>query len=304
MITERFLQRTARRRVRMSMAVLCATVLVGCGSDSPKEPADVPPEIVSRPPVVAANFSAPTVIDNRFFPMPPGREYVLEGTANRGGGQLPHQVLITVTDLTKVVDGVNTVVVWERDLNEGKLFETELAFFAQDDDGNLWNLGEYPEEYSEKGKFMGAPSTWISGLSKAQGGIHVHGDPKPATPSYLTGLAPNVDFLDGARVEALNRQACARIGCFSDVLVIDEWNTTPGDGHQLKNYAPGVGLLRVDPRGGEEEESLVLSSVKMLDPTALAKVRAEALRLDKRGYEHGGKDYARTPPVAQPVAAG
>ena len=234
--------------------------------------------------------------------MPPGREYVLEGTADRGEGRLPHQVTITVTDLTKVIDGIQTVVVWERDVNQGKLLETELAFFAQDDDGNLWNLGEYPEEYSEKGKFIGAPSTWISGLSGAQGGIHVHGNPRPDTPSYLTGSAPKVDFLDGAKVEGINQQACGLIGCFPNVLVIDEWNMTPGDGHQLKNYAPGVGLLRVDPRGGDEEESLILTKVSMLDSNAMTNVRNEALRLDKRGYEHGGQDYAQTPGVALPVA--
>ena len=290
---------TMRRRVRNRRAELAVAsglivVLQGCGADSPKEK---PPEIVSRPPVEASNFSDPTVIDNRYFPMPPGREYVLEGTADRGGGQLPHQVIITVTDLTKVIDGIRTVVVWERDVNEGKLFETELAFFAQDDDGNLWNLGEYPEEYNEKGKFKGAPSTWISGLSKAQGGIHVPGDPQPNSPSYLTGFAPKVDFIDGARVEALNRQACAGVGCFPNVLVIDEWNMTPGDGHQLKNYAPGVGILRIDPRGGDEEESLVLKSVESLNVKKLAEVRQQALRLDKRGYEHGGKDYAQTPPI-------
>ena len=291
-------RRTSPQTYVISALVIAATSLLGaCGSDEPKEK---PPAIVLRPPVEPANFSDPTTIDNKYFPMPVGREYTLEGTADRGGGQLPHQVIITVTDLTKIIDGVDTVVVWERDVNEGKLFETELAFFAQDDDGNLWNLGEYPEEYNDKGKFLGAPSTWISGLSSAQGGIHVQGDPKPGTESYLTGLAPEVNFIDGARVESVNRQACGRIGCFPNVLVIDEWNMTPGDGHQLKNYAPGVGILRVDPRGGDEEESLLLTEVKELDSEAIRKVRDSARRLDERGYQHGGKDYSQTPPVAGP----
>ncbi len=64
--------------------------------------------------------------------------------------------MFTVTDLTKVVNGVRAVVVWDRDYASGELQETELAFFAQDNDGNVWHLGEYPEEY-ETGKACRTP---------------------------------------------------------------------------------------------------------------------------------------------------
>ena len=111
-----------------------------------------------------SNFSHPTRIDNRWLPLAPGTQFVLSGRSNRGGKRLPHQVVLTVTDLTKVIDGVRTVVLWDRDFNMGRLTEAELAFDAQDDDGNVWNLGEYPEEYVG-GVFHGAPSTWISGPS-------------------------------------------------------------------------------------------------------------------------------------------
>ncbi len=270
--------------------------LVACGGSSGPKP-EIPPQVNFDP----AAFPDPTTIDNKYFPMAVGTRWVLEGTANRGSGLQPHQVIITVTDLTKVIHGVKTVVVWEEDVNEGRVAETELAFFAQDGEGSLWNLGEYPEEYSEKGKFMGAPSTWISGERGALGGIHVPGSPKVGSPSYRAGTAPKVDFLDGARVEALDRQACSAIGCFPNVLVIDEWNNHPKDGHQLKNYAPGIGILRVDPRGGDEDESLVLETFETLDADALAEVRTEALKLDERGYKYGGKDY-KTTPRAEPKA--
>ena len=36
----------------------------------------------------------------------PGIQYVFEGAANRGHGREPHRVITTVTDLTKVIDGV------------------------------------------------------------------------------------------------------------------------------------------------------------------------------------------------------
>src|SRR6476661_10498206 len=116
------------------------------------------------------------VIDNPLAPFVPGTQFILEGRANRGGGQLPHRVVLTVTDLTKVINGVRTIVSWDRDFGEATLApnipdvedpetllsslqiqESELAFNAQDADGNVWNLGEYPEEY-ENGHLTGAPN--------------------------------------------------------------------------------------------------------------------------------------------------
>src|SRR5207245_472634 len=61
-----------------------------------------------------ANFSSSSKIDNRWFPLIPGTQLTFEGRANRGAGILPHRVVFVVTDLTKVIDGVRTAVMWER----------------------------------------------------------------------------------------------------------------------------------------------------------------------------------------------
>src|SRR3989337_1115760 len=91
------------------------------------------------------NFSNPTNIDNEWSPLVPGTQMILDGVAD----DLPHRVVSTVTDLTKVINGVRTVLILETDLSEGEIVESELAFKAQDDDGNVWNLGEYPEEHED-----------------------------------------------------------------------------------------------------------------------------------------------------------
>src|SRR2546422_127169 len=106
-------------------------------------------------------FSHPTRIDNRFLPTAPGTQWVLEGRASRTGTPLPHQVVFTVTDLTKQIDGVPTVVVWDVDSGDGVVQEAELSFWAQDDAGNVWNLGEYPEEYAD-GVFALAHGSWVA----------------------------------------------------------------------------------------------------------------------------------------------
>ncbi len=59
-------------------------------------------------------------------------------------GCCPTRLVTTVTDLTKVINGVRAVVILEKDINEGVLQEAELRFEAQDNAGNIWNLGEYP----------------------------------------------------------------------------------------------------------------------------------------------------------------
>jgi uncharacterized protein YbaA (DUF1428 family) len=110
------------------------------------------------PPMSSSNkpeFSHPTRIDNRLFPLKPGTEWVYEGTVTEAGEQTPHRVVFTVTSLTKVIGGVRTRVAWDRDFSDGELQETELAFFAQDDKGTVWRFGEYPEEH-ENGQFVGA----------------------------------------------------------------------------------------------------------------------------------------------------
>jgi hypothetical protein len=74
------------------------------------------------------NFPPSAKVDNPWYPLVPGTQYIMEGRANRGEGRQPHRVVFTVTDLTKVIDGVRTIVVWDRDINEGQLEEAELAF--------------------------------------------------------------------------------------------------------------------------------------------------------------------------------
>ena len=107
-------------------------------------------------------------VDNTWLPLVPGTQLTYEGRANRGTGILPHRIVSTVTDLTKVIGGIRAVVIWERDFNEGQMVESELAFQAQDNDGNVWNLGEYPEVY-EQGKLVGAEDTWLQGVQRARG---------------------------------------------------------------------------------------------------------------------------------------
>src|SRR5919108_4292248 len=228
-------------------------------------------------------FTHPLAVDNRMFPLTVGTQFTYHGKIVENGEAKPHSVVFTVSDLFKTVGGVRVAVAWDRDFLEGQLQEQELAFFAQDDQGNVWNLGEYPEEY-ENGKFTGAPNTWIPGSEGAKAGIAMQAVPEVGTPSYLQGYAPKIKFEDRAQVSKAHQKTCVRAGCYQDALVIDEWNPNeqPKDGHQLKYHAPGVGVVRVEAQGGEEQENLELVQVRHLSTQDMAKARDRVLELDKR----------------------
>jgi hypothetical protein len=243
----------------------------------------------------SGRFTEPLAVDNPMFPLVPGTEFTYRGTIVEGGETKPHSVTFTVTDLSKTVGNVRTVVAWDRDFREGSLQEQELAFFAQDDQGTVWNFGEYPEEY-QNGKFTGAPSTWIRGVAGAYGGVHMPSRPRPGM-RYQEGLIPAIEFDDVSTIARTGQVNCLAGHCYRQVLVVDETSPNdPASGHQIKYYAPRTGLIRVGARGGDSQEFLTLASVRHLGQAEMAKVRAAALAMEHRAYRVS-KVYRTTTPA-------
>jgi hypothetical protein len=291
---------------RFALLVLVAVGLSGCGRvvESPTAPVvgragvaplasnDIPEPYAPYDP---ANFTHPTRIDNRFLPLVPGTQIVLEGVANRGGGLLPHRVVFTVTDVVKTIDGVPNVVVWDQDISEGVLAESELAFFAQDDAGHVWSTGEYPEEYAD-GQFTGAPSTWITGIAGARAGTMMPAEPVLGTSYYLQGYSPDIAFLDCGKVWQLGTSTTVPAGSFTNVLITDEKSPLDPGGHQRKYYAPGVGNVQIGAVGDPEGETLVMTARRRLSTRALRDARRAVLKLEARAYQVSDV-YRQTPPA-------
>jgi hypothetical protein len=243
-------------------------------------------------------FTRPTQITNEWMPLKPGTRFVYEGiTVEDDGTAVPHRVVINVTDLTKTIGDVPSVVTWDLDYSDGELVEAELAFFAQDDDGTVWRMGEYPEEY-EDGKFVQSPA-WIHGIEKAVAGIEMLAKPLPGTPSYSQGWGPGVGFTDRGQVDQTGQKYKGRMRNFDDALVVAEVSGAEKDAQQLKYFARGVGNVGVAWRGKGEKtkETLDLVKVEQLSPAELAKVRAEALKLEKSAYSRSKNVYAPTAPA-------
>ncbi|HET7476243.1 MAG TPA: hypothetical protein VFJ97_09525 [Dermatophilaceae bacterium] len=244
------------------------------------------------------HFSNPTSVTNTWLPLKPGTQLVYEGKTIEDGETSRHRTVFTVTDLTKLVAGVRTVVVWDRDFADDQLQESELAFFAQADDGNVWHFGQYPEGY-EDGKLVETPA-WIHGVKGAQAGLTMKAHPQLGARSYSQGWGPEVGWSDRATAVKTGQRTCVRAGCYTNVLVIDEFSLDEPGAHQLKYYAPGVGNVRVGWAGNDRtKETLQLVSVVHLSAAARSKVRQEALRLERNAYQRSKDVYGTTEPMGR-----
>ena len=242
------------------------------------------------------DFDQSTQIDNAWMPLQPGTQWKYEGTTTEEGETFAHRIEFTVTDLTKKIEGVDTVVAWIVDYSNGEVVEKEIAFYAQDNEGNVWYLGEHPEEYSE-GEFVAAP-TWIAGREDARAGIKMRAEPQLGTVSYFQGWGPAVEWTDFGKVDQRGQQTCVPVDCYEDVLVIAESSLGEEGAFQLKHYARGVGEVRVGWRGDDSSfEELELVELNQLSPAELAQIRAEALELEANAYEISQEVYAHTPPA-------
>ena len=244
------------------------------------------------------NFVSSTGIDNEWMPMQPGTKWVYEGTAVVDGESISRRIEFIVTDLTKVIEGVRAVEAWIVDYNEDEIVEKELAFYAQDTDGNVWYLGEYPEEF-ENGVFVKA-SPWIAGLEDARAGIKMWAEPKLGGLVVYQGWGPAVEWSDYGQVDQVGKETCVPVNCYKDVLVMAESSLGEAGAYQLKYYARGVGEVRVGWRGADEaKEELILIEFLRLSPQQMAEVRAQALEVEKHAYEANDL-YKQTSPVEYP----
>lgn len=286
--------RTSRRTALASIAGLFAWI------GKPRAQAAKPPTIVPEHLLEkrdGVKFSRPTEITNPWLPMKPGMRYIYDGTTVSADGKLvPHRIVLNITDLVKVVDGVPNLVSYDLDYSNGELEEAELAFFAQDDDGNVWHFGQYPEEY-ENGRFLAAPA-WLPGIEGARAGIMMKADPKLGTPSYSQGYGPVVSWTDRGETHQVGQEVVIGDKKYTNVLVIKETAVGEEGAWQTKYYAQGVGNIKVGYIGDKDKskETLVLTSAEMMTPEEIVAVRNRALALERSAYRRSPDVYGKTAP--------
>jgi hypothetical protein len=151
-------------------AVAIALTALACSSSSTKGRASSTSE--SPPAINPADFSAD--VDNPWFPLQPGSVAVFTGTKD---GKAARNV-VTVTDRTKVVDGVTTRVVDDKLYLDGKLEEKTLDYYTQHKNGDVWYFGEDTATLDENGKVTSTDGTWHAGVDGAVPGVFMEANPK------------------------------------------------------------------------------------------------------------------------------
>jgi hypothetical protein len=149
-----------------------------------------------------------TRIDNRWWPMTPGSRWTYRETDGQGSTQ---RVQVTVTGQTRTISGVQARVVHDVVTEDGQLVENTYDWYAQDDKGNVWYLGEDTKEY-EGGKVVSTEGSWEAGVGGAQPGILLPADPRrdmAYRQEYHKGHAE-----DAARVLSLDMRAKVPAGSF------------------------------------------------------------------------------------------
>jgi hypothetical protein len=196
----------------------------------------------------AARFT--TKIDNPYLPLAPGSRWIYRDTLTG------ERVVVAVTHRTKrIANGVNARVVRDTVRRHGRLVEDTFDWYAQDDRGNVWYMGEDTKEY-EHGKVSSTAGSWEAGVDGARAGIAMPAHPRVGRAYRQELYAGHAE--DHARVLSRDDQAEVPAGHYKRALLTKEWTPLEPDVLEYKLYARGVGMvLSTTVSGGAEREELI-----------------------------------------------
>jgi hypothetical protein len=234
---------------------VCAALGLGaCGSggDETSASGDVGSDLPQGSEHVSIDPSEfSTVIDNPYWPMVPGNRWVYSEEED-GASQ---RVVVTVTNDTKTIDGVETRVVHDVVSDHGVKVEDTHDWYAQDSAGNIWYFGEDTTEYKH-GKPASTKGSFEAGVDGAEPGIALPADPAAGMSyreEYKAGEAE-----DQAGVLSTDAQVEVPFGHFSGAVLTSNTNPLERKVQEFKLYARGVGpVMELLVSGGSGRTELI-----------------------------------------------
>jgi hypothetical protein len=230
-----------------TLALLAALLLTGCGKSNDESVIDPGDEGNYAPVLEPANFVGQ--VNNPFMPLVPGSRWVYESSDGAERDE------VIVLEETRQILGITATIVHDTVSEDGEVIEDTFDWYAQDNDGNVWYLGEDSKEY-ENGEVVGTKGSWEAGVDRALPGIIMHASPKPGVgyrQEYFAGEAEDL-----AEVVRLDGKTTVRFGSYEDMVVIQEWNPLDPGVIENKYYARGIGVVFEEMvKGGSERVELV-----------------------------------------------
>ena len=217
-------------------AALCAgaLVLAACGSGGSGGGGMTPP----TPEFDAADFTAASAdITHPYFPLVVGTLSVFEGTTDEGFEHIEVEVL----DQTRTILGVACRVVHDVVKVDGVVVEDTYDWYAQDEDGNVWYMGEDSSEI-ENGMVVSKDGSWEAGVDDAYPGYQMPALLVVNDEYYQEWYEDEAE--DKARVISTSANVTLSGGTmYANCVQTQEWNPLEPGSDEYKYFAPGVGLV-------------------------------------------------------------
>jgi hypothetical protein len=176
--------------------------------------------------------------ENSYFILKPGYQVTLEGEED--GEEL--QLVMTVLDETKIVNGIETRVVEEEETEGSNLVEISRNYFALcKPTNNAIYFGEDVDIY-EDGEIVSHEGAWLAGQNGSKAGM-IMPEKVEVGLKYYQEVAPGVAE-DRAEIVSVNDTLDTPAGTFDQVLKTKETNPLEPDEKEFKFYAPGIGLIQ------------------------------------------------------------
>ena len=171
---------------------------------------------------------------NPYFPLTPGLQWSYAHGKDTD--------TLTVLPETKLIDGVETRVMEDRESKNGQLIELTRDYYAIDSVTNdVYYFGEDVDVY-KNGRVVSHEGAWLSGVKGAKFGLMMPGSPK-AGQKFFQEEAPGVG-MDRAEILSLNEKITTPAGAFENCIHVVETSALEKDLHDHKLYAPGIGQVK------------------------------------------------------------
>ncbi len=243
-----------------------------------------------------ANFVDPTLDTNPFHPLKPGLQWVRAGTTQVGSRVVPHEIITTLTDVTRVIDGVPTIAMLDQSTDSGEISQVGMDYLALDKNGNVWILGGYTEDY-QGGAYTNLDNAFLGTSNGSKVGILAPMTVDMNTQRWFIGNAPEEKASVGTPVEVGIRY-CVTFGCYDNVRVVQEGNVGAPD-NENKYYAPGVGVINNIPLDASlHQDTFQLTNFVTLSADGLAEASKTVLDLEAHARKVA-KDVFGSAPVGR-----
>ncbi len=213
----------------------------------------------------AANFSDPLTIDNGYFPLVSGTIYTSKSTIAEGC----EEDVTAITYDTRTIDGVTARVVHDQVFDgetctsdPGALTEDTSDYYAQDNAGNVWYMGEDTFTCEGAGNCTPGEGGWIAGINGAQPGVIMLAHPKSGASykqEFSAGVAQDQALVTATGITAKMSRDDAYQSSYSNCIVTKEWTVLEPGAIEFKTYCPGVGVVQTVEHHGKVVTSELVS---------------------------------------------